>query len=86
MVPNQHRAGEVVEATRIGLAPVALPVRLGVVAAVAHHGVAATSGPAHTLRVKRLVKHRHKPIYDSEIGTLAPSHFRKGAVSNILYP
>jgi len=45
-----------------------------------------SSQPAHTLRVKRLVKHRHKPIYDSEIGTLAPSHFRKGAVSNILYP
>ena len=60
MVPNQHRAGEVVEATRIGLAPVALPVRLGVVAAVAHHGVAATSGPAHTLR---FVFPRQPPVW-----------------------
>jgi hypothetical protein len=50
MVPGQHRAGEIVEATRAGLAPVALPVRLGVVAAVAHHGAAAAAGAAHALR------------------------------------
>jgi hypothetical protein len=50
MVPGQHRAGGIVEATRAGLAPVALPVRLGVVAAVAHHGAAAAAGAAHALR------------------------------------
>jgi hypothetical protein len=50
MVPGQHRAGEVVEATRTGLAPVALPVRLRVVAAVAHHGATAASRAAHALR------------------------------------
>ena len=50
MVPGQHRAGEVVEATRACLAPVALPVRLRVVAAVADHGGAAAAGAAHALR------------------------------------
>jgi hypothetical protein len=50
MVPGQRRAGEVVEATRTGLAAVALPVRLGVIAAVAHHGAAAAAGAAHAFR------------------------------------
>ena len=47
---GQHRAGEIVEACGAGLAPVALPVRLGVVATVAHHGAAAAAGAAHALR------------------------------------
>jgi hypothetical protein len=50
VVPGQHRAGEIVEATRASLAPVALPVRLRVVAAVPHHGIAAASGAANALR------------------------------------
>jgi hypothetical protein len=50
MVPGQHLTREVVEATRAGLAAVALPVRLRVVAAVAHHGAAAASGAANALR------------------------------------
>src|SRR5688572_33303725 len=50
MVPGQHRAGEVVEATRPDPAAVARPVRLGIVAAVAHHGAAAAAGAAHALR------------------------------------
>ncbi len=37
--------------------------------------------PVHSLRLKRMVKHRHKPISESEIVTLAnrKSHL-KGAV------
>jgi hypothetical protein len=50
MVPGQHRAGEIVEAARAGLAAIALPVRLGIVAAVPHHGAAAAAGAAHALR------------------------------------
>jgi hypothetical protein len=57
MVPGQHRAGEIVEATRAGLAPAALPVRLAVVAAVAHHGAAAAAGAAHALRPALLAHH-----------------------------
>src|SRR4051794_36875215 len=47
MVPGQRRAGEVVKAPGAVLAPIALPVRLGVVAPVADHRVTATSGTAH---------------------------------------
>src|SRR3954451_6958444 len=50
VVARQHRAGQVVEATRASLAPIALPVRLRVIAAVAYHGVAAASGAANALR------------------------------------
>jgi hypothetical protein len=50
MMPGQHCAGEVIKATRTGLAPVPLPVRLRVVAAVAHHGGTAATGAAHALR------------------------------------
>src|SRR6185369_5009883 len=50
MMPGQHRAGEVIKATRTGLTPVALPVRLRVIATVAHHGGTAASGAAHALR------------------------------------
>ena len=38
MVPGQDGAGEIVEATCASLAPVALPARLRVVAAVPYHG------------------------------------------------
>src|SRR6185437_5858083 len=50
MVPGQHRAGEVVKAPGAGLAPIALPRRLGVVAPVADHRIAAAAGTAHALR------------------------------------
>ena len=50
VVPGQHGAGEIVEAPRTGLAPVALAVRLRVVAAVTHHGAATAPGTAHALR------------------------------------
>src|SRR6059058_1247820 len=49
MVPGQHRAGEVVKAPSAGLAPIALPMRLGVVAPVADHRIAAAAGTAHAL-------------------------------------
>src|SRR5829696_3588817 len=49
MVPGQRRTGEVVEAPGARLAPIALPVRLGVVAPVADHRIAAAAGAAHTL-------------------------------------
>src|SRR3954454_11197587 len=50
VVPGQDGAGQVVEAVRARLAAVALPLRLRVVTAVAHHGVAAASGAADALR------------------------------------
>src|SRR6476659_8868046 len=50
MMPGQHSAGEIIKATRTGLAPIPLPVRLRVVAAVAHHGGTAATGAAHALR------------------------------------
>ena len=46
----QHRAGEVVEASRARLAPIPLPVSLGVVKAVPDNGAAAACGTAHPLR------------------------------------
>src|SRR5215212_6867059 len=49
MVPSQRRADEVVEASGARLAPIALPVRLRVVAPVADHRIAAAAGAAHTL-------------------------------------
>src|SRR3954449_3673405 len=49
MVPGQRRAGEVVEASGARLAPIALPVRLRIVAPVADHRIAAAAGAAHTL-------------------------------------
>src|SRR3954466_3457517 len=49
MVSGQHGAGEVVETPGARLAPVALPMRLGVVAPVADHRIAAAAGTAHAL-------------------------------------
>src|SRR5689334_25320091 len=49
MVPGQHRAGEVVKAPGAALAPIALPMRLGVVAPIADHRIAAAAGAAHAL-------------------------------------
>src|SRR6187455_2272522 len=49
MVSGQRRAGEVVETPGAGLAPIALPMRLGVVAPVADHRIAAAAGAAHAL-------------------------------------
>src|SRR4051812_36172149 len=49
MVSGQHGAGEVVETPGARLAPVALPMRLGVVAPVADHRIAAATGAAHAL-------------------------------------
>jgi len=37
VMPGQHRAGKIVEAGRARLAPIALPVRLRVVASVPDH-------------------------------------------------
>ena len=48
-MPGQHCAGQIVKAPGAGLAPIALPMRLGVVAPVADHRVTATSGTAHAL-------------------------------------
>src|SRR5215212_10826439 len=53
-MPGQRRAGEVVKAPGAVLAPIALPVRLGVVAPVADHRVTATSGTAHALGPAKL--------------------------------
>src|SRR4051812_16567686 len=47
---GQHRAGEVVEASRACLAPIPLPVSLGLIKAVPDHGTAATCGAVDTLR------------------------------------
>src|SRR4051794_20847298 len=49
MVSGQHCPGEVVETPGARLAPVALPMRLGVVASVADHRIAAATGAAHAL-------------------------------------
>src|SRR5215210_4932723 len=58
MVPGQRRAGEVVEAPGARLAPVALPVRLRIVAPVADHRVTAAPGTAHALRPAMLAHQR----------------------------
>ena len=47
---GQHRAGEVVEASRTRLAPIPLPVSLGLVKAVSDHATAAAGGAVHPLR------------------------------------
>src|SRR5215217_4398621 len=49
MVPGQHCPGEVVKAPGAGLAAIALPMRLGVVASVADDRIAAAAGTAHAL-------------------------------------
>src|SRR4051795_1938116 len=49
MVSGQHCPGEVVEAPGAGLAAIALPMRLGVVAPVADHRTAVTAGAVHAL-------------------------------------
>jgi hypothetical protein len=49
-MPGQHRAGEVVEASRACLAPIPLPVSLGLIKAVSDHGTAAAGGAVDTLR------------------------------------
>src|SRR5438046_1045704 len=49
MVSGQRRAGEVVKAPGAGLTAIALPMRLGVVAPVADHRIAAAAGAAHAL-------------------------------------
>src|SRR3954471_10699043 len=58
MVPGQRRAGEVVEAPGARLASIALPMRLGVVAAVADHRITATAGTAHALGPAKLAHQR----------------------------
>src|SRR3954468_4777667 len=50
MMPGQHRAGEVVEASRASLAPISLPVNLALIKAVSDHGTAAACGAVDTLR------------------------------------
>src|SRR4051794_6670920 len=50
VMASQHRAGEVVEAPRAGLAAVALPLWLGLVVAVPDHRAPAAPGTAHPLR------------------------------------
>src|SRR5215203_4478742 len=49
MVSGQRRAGEVVEAPGAGLAAIALPMRLGVIAPVADYPITAAPGTAHAL-------------------------------------
>src|SRR3954468_837349 len=49
MVSGQHCPGEVVETPGARLAPIALPMRLGVIAPVADHRIAAAAGTAYTL-------------------------------------
>src|SRR3954470_16659726 len=49
-MPGQHRAGEVVEASRAGLASISLPVSLGLIKAVSDHGAAAAGGAMDALR------------------------------------
>src|SRR5215210_4090413 len=58
MVSGQRRAGEVVEAPGAGLAAIALPMRLGVIAPVADHRVTATPGTAHALGPAMLAHQR----------------------------
>ena len=50
VMSGQHRAGEVVKAPRAHLAPVSLPVRLGLVKAIADYGTAPAGRAADTLR------------------------------------
>jgi hypothetical protein len=47
---SQHRAGKVVEAPRARLAPISLPVRLGLVKAIADYGTATAGRATDTLR------------------------------------
>src|SRR5215210_5877785 len=61
MVPGQRRAGEVVEAPSAGLAAIALPVRLRVVAPVADYPITATPGTAHALGPAKLAHQREAP-------------------------
>ena len=49
MMTGQHRAGEIVEAARTGFAPVALAMRLCVVAPVANHHTVAASRAANAI-------------------------------------
>src|SRR3954454_2738165 len=51
---GQHRAGEVVKASRACLALIPLPVGLGLIKAVADHGTAAAGGAVDTLRTAML--------------------------------
>src|SRR3954447_9357287 len=48
-MPGQHRAGEVVEASRASLAPIPLPVNLALIKAVSDHSTAAACGAVDTL-------------------------------------
>ena len=48
-MPGQHRAGEIVEAARTGFTPVALAVRLCVVAPVANHRTIAAARAANAI-------------------------------------
>src|SRR3954454_1502973 len=47
---GQHRAGEIVEASRACLAPIPLPVSLDLIKAVSDHGTAAACGAVDTFR------------------------------------
>src|SRR3954449_1754747 len=58
MVSGQHCPGEVVETPGARLAPIALPMRLGVVAPVTDHRIAATAGTAHALAPAMLAYQR----------------------------
>src|SRR5918994_2036600 len=58
MVPGQRRAGEVVEAPGAGLTPIALSMRLRVVAPIADDRVTATPGTAHAFRPAMLAHQR----------------------------
>jgi uncharacterized membrane protein YeaQ/YmgE (transglycosylase-associated protein family) len=50
VMAGQHRAGEVVKAPRTRLAPIPLPVSLGLVKAIADYGTATAGRAADTLR------------------------------------
>src|SRR4051812_31101764 len=58
MVSGQHCPGEVVETPGARLAPIALPMRLGVVAPVTDHRIAAAAGTAHALAPAMLAYQR----------------------------
>src|SRR3954452_23201243 len=47
---GQHRAGEVVEASRASFAPIPLSVNLALIKAFSDHGIAAACGAVDTLR------------------------------------
>src|SRR3954453_14836646 len=49
-MPGQHRAGEVVEASRASFAPIPLSMNLALIKAVSDHGIAAACGAVDTLR------------------------------------